>query len=62
YAASKVFVLYFTDGLSYELKGTGVSVHAVSPGPIRTPFFGKAFPKGFQSPDLFWLTPVPLSS
>ncbi|PJZ60162.1 SDR family NAD(P)-dependent oxidoreductase [Leptospira adleri] len=25
YAASKVFVLYFTDGLSYELKGTGVS-------------------------------------
>ncbi|PJZ51895.1 hypothetical protein CH380_17685 [Leptospira adleri] len=58
YAASKVFVLYFTDGLSYELKGTGVSVHAVSPGPIRTPFFGKAFPKGFQSPDLFWLTPT----
>ncbi|TGK36028.1 SDR family oxidoreductase [Leptospira gomenensis] len=58
YAASKVFVLYFTDGLSFELKGTGVSVHAVSPGPIRTPFFGKAFPKGFRSPDLFWLTPT----
>ncbi|TGL93317.1 SDR family oxidoreductase [Leptospira barantonii] len=57
YAATKVFVLYFTEGLSRELKGSGVGVHAVCPGPIRTPFFTKAFPSGFWTPDFIWLTP-----
>ena len=36
YPASKVFVLYFTRGLNQELKGTGVLVSAVHPGPMRT--------------------------
>ena len=36
YPASKVFVLYFTRGLSQELKGTGVVVSVVHPGPMKT--------------------------
>lgn len=36
YPASKVFVRYFTRGLSEELKGTGVSASVVSPGPMKT--------------------------
>ena len=36
YAASKAFVLSLTESLSEELRGTGVSVTALCPGPTRT--------------------------
>jgi uncharacterized protein len=36
YPASKVFVLYFSRGLFQELKGTGVFVSVVNPGPMKT--------------------------
>jgi uncharacterized protein len=36
YPASKVFVTYFTRGLHQELKGTGVIVSVVHPGPMKT--------------------------
>ncbi len=36
YPASKVFVLYFSRGLCQELKGTGVIVSVVNPGPMKT--------------------------
>ena len=39
YAATKAFVLNFTEALWHELKGTGVRVLAISPGPTRTEFF-----------------------
>jgi short-subunit dehydrogenase len=39
YAATKAFVLSFTEALWHELKGTGVRVLAISPGPTRTEFF-----------------------
>ena len=39
YAASKAFVLHFTEALSAELAGTGVRVLAVSPGPTRSGFY-----------------------
>jgi short-subunit dehydrogenase len=39
YAASKAFVLRFTEALAYELRGTGVTVMAFSPGPTRTEFY-----------------------
>jgi short-subunit dehydrogenase len=39
YAATKAFVLSFTEALWHELKGTGVQVLAISPGPTRTEFF-----------------------
>lgn len=39
YAASKAFVLSFTEGLWAESHGTGLRVLAVSPGPTTTEFF-----------------------
>ena len=38
YAATKAFVLSFTEGLHVDLKGTGVSATALCPGPTKTEF------------------------
>jgi short-subunit dehydrogenase len=38
YSATKAFVLTFTDALFCDLAGTGVTVTAVSPGPVPTEF------------------------
>ncbi|HEX7131306.1 MAG TPA: SDR family oxidoreductase [Iamia sp.] len=38
YAAAKAFVLSYTDSLHAELKGTGVGVTSLCPGPVETPF------------------------
>jgi len=38
YAATKAFVLSFTEGLHTDLKGTGVTATALCPGPTRTEF------------------------
>lgn len=38
YAACKAFVLSFTHGISGELRGTGVSIAALCPGPVETGF------------------------
>lgn len=42
YAASKAFVLSFSDALHDELKDTGVTVTALLPGPTETEFFERA--------------------
>ena len=39
YAAAKVFVLHFSEALNVELRGRGVQVMAVCPGPTATSFF-----------------------
>src|SRR5712671_5585947 len=39
YAATKAFVLHFSEALNYELAGHGVHVMAVCPGPTATSFF-----------------------
>jgi short-subunit dehydrogenase len=39
YAAAKAFVLHFSEALKFELKGRGVQVMAVCPGPTATSFF-----------------------
>lgn len=42
YAASKAFVNLFAEGLRHELRGTGVTVTALMPGPTDTAFFDRA--------------------
>jgi short-subunit dehydrogenase len=60
YAASKAFVITYTQGLRGELAGTGVTVALLNPGPVRTEFlksagmdertFADAFPKFLWTP------------
>lgn len=42
YAASKAYVLSFSRALHAELKGKGIYVTAVCPGPVDTEFFNQA--------------------
>lgn len=42
YAASKAYALSFTRALRQEVKGKGISVTAVCPGPVKTEFFKAA--------------------
>jgi short-subunit dehydrogenase len=42
YHATKAFVLSYSEGLSVELEGSGVTVTALCPGPTDTDFFTKA--------------------
>ena len=39
YAATKAFVLAFSEGLRGEVAGKGIDVLCVCPGPVDTPFF-----------------------
>ena len=39
YAASKAFVIRFTEALAHEMRTSGVTVLAVSPGPTQTEFY-----------------------
>jgi len=38
YSGTKAFVLHFSEALAEELRGTGVRITAVCPGPVRTEF------------------------
>jgi hypothetical protein len=42
YYATKAYVLSFSEALADELRGTGVSVSTLCPGPTRTGFGGRA--------------------
>jgi len=42
YSASKAYVLYFSEALANELRGTGVSVTCLCPPQTETPFFKRA--------------------
>lgn len=57
YAASKSYVLSFTEALAVELEGTGVTVTALCPGPTKTRFADRAsleksklFQNGMEAP------------
>ncbi|NAZ84154.1 SDR family NAD(P)-dependent oxidoreductase [Kineococcus sp. R8] len=44
YGATKAFVLHFTEALAFELRGSGVKVLSLAPGPTSTEFFDVAGP------------------
>ena len=48
YYASKAFVTSFSQALAEELKGTGVTVTALCPGPVATEFFDTANLEGVK--------------
>jgi len=58
YAATKSFVLSFSEALHTEQRGSGVTVTAVCPGPVRTEFTEVAGMDGVEedTPDLIWMS------
>lgn len=58
YAASKAFVLSLSEAVHEELKGTGVTLTAVCPGPVRTEFAQAAGIEQAeqQTPDFVWMS------
>ncbi len=59
YGATKAFVLSFTESLHEELRGTGVTVSALCPGPVRTEFGDEGGFGGADEhiPSFMWLSP-----
>ena len=58
YAATKAFVLSLSEGTHAEVKGMGVTVTALCPGPVKTEFAEIAGIGGAEDslPDVFWST------
>ena len=59
YAATKAFVLSLSEAVHEELKGTGVTLTAVCPGPVKTEFTRVAGIEQAeeQLPGVFWMAP-----
>ncbi|BBZ46128.1 SDR family NAD(P)-dependent oxidoreductase [Mycobacterium parmense] len=55
YSASKAWVIAFSEGLAVSLQGTGVGVHAVCPGYVRTEFHARAGIDMAKLPSFMWL-------
>lgn len=59
YGASKAFVLSYSHGIAAELRGTGVTVTVLCPGPVRTGFADAAGISHEEAeaalPGIFWL-------
>lgn len=61
YSGSKAYVLNFTRSLRLELAGTGIGVHAVLPGPVRTEFFSSQGLSDSVFPDTSYVSPDALA-
>ncbi len=57
YAATKAFVIAFSEALAVELRGTGVRVLCVCPGFTRTEFQQRAKIDAGLVPGFAWMTP-----
>jgi short-subunit dehydrogenase len=58
YAATKAFVLSFSEAVSAELRGTGVTMTALCPGPVATEFVAAGgFKNESPGPSFIWSTP-----
>jgi short-subunit dehydrogenase len=59
YAATKAFVLSHGEAIHEELRGTGVTLTTVCPGPVKTEFAEVAGIGGAEArtPEFVWLTP-----
>jgi uncharacterized protein len=58
YGASKAFVLSFSEAIRTELRGSGVTVTAVCPGPVKTEFMAVAEVPGVEdrTPGVVWMS------
>jgi short-subunit dehydrogenase len=58
YAATKAFVLSFSEAIRTEVRGSGVTVTAVCPGPVRTEFPEAAGMGGVEdrTPGIVWMS------
>jgi len=54
YAATKAFVLYFSEALHEEVKGKGVTVTCLCPGPVKTEFQQVAGVNDRRVPSMAW--------
>ena len=54
YGATKAFVLSFSEALAAELSGSGVTVMALCPGPVRTEFQKTAKIERMRLPSFVW--------
>ncbi|MFB5267196.1 SDR family NAD(P)-dependent oxidoreductase [Paenibacillus enshidis] len=59
YTATKHALLGLSNALRQELRGTGVVVSAINPGPIDTPFFEMADPSGGYVGSIRWFMMKP---
>jgi uncharacterized protein len=54
YGATKAFVLSFSEAVAAEISGTGVTVMALCPGPVRTEFQKVANNERMRFPSFMW--------
>jgi len=60
YSAIKAWVMSYTEALSIELRGTGVTTTVLAPGWVHTEFHDRGGAVKSAIPEFLWLDPQPL--